>query len=143
MARPKNTSTGSPQPRGKGQTAGKPNAETSARKRVVASTKSSVEKVKIESVKQQSKQTLSRKSKNQLQEASTKMKSKQSSGEKASKTKVRKLRAVSSSPPPANLEDEIRIRAYEISLDSPHDPVANWLRAEAEIKAKYEIAVNQ
>jgi hypothetical protein len=68
---------------------------------------------------------------------------KQSSGEKASKAKVRKLRAVSSSPPPVNLEEEIRIRAYEISLESPNDPVTNWLRAEAEVKAKHQIAVNQ
>jgi hypothetical protein len=143
MARAKKTSSDSPQTRAKRRTAEKPIAETKARKRVVRNTKSSVEKVEIESAKQQSKQTISGKSKNQLQEASTKMKSKQSSGEKASKAKVRKLRAVSSSPPPANLEEEIRVRAYEISLESPDDPVANWLKAEAEIKAKYKIAVNQ
>ncbi len=143
MARQKKTSGDSPQTRAKRRTGEKPITETSARKRVVTSRKTSVEKVEMESDKRQSKQLASAKSKNQIQEASTQMKSKQSSGEKTSKAKVRKLRAVSSSPPPTNLEEEIRIRAYEISLESPDDPVANWLKAEAEIKAKYQIAVNQ
>lgn len=143
MARPKNTSSDSPQTRAKRRTDEKPIAETSAQKRVVASSELNVEKVEIASTKKQSKQIPEGNSKNQPKEASNKMKSKQTSEEKASKAKVRKLRPVSSSPPPENLEEEIRIRAYEISLESPHDPVANWLKAEAEVKAKYQVAVNQ
>jgi hypothetical protein len=119
----------------------KSSSEPDTRKKAVQtpSVTSSSPKVAIESSKPQTKQNLPEKNRNQQEGASSKMKPKPSSEDKLAKNKVSKLRAVSSSPPPADLENEIRERAYQIYLEDPSqsDPTANWLKAEADIKAKY------
>jgi hypothetical protein len=121
--------------------ANKPSVETDTRKKAAQtpSVASSSQKVAIENSKPQLKQNLPDKNKNQQEEASNKMKPKSSSEDKLARNKVSKLRAVSSSPPPADLENEIREKAYQIYLEDPSqsDPTANWLKAEAEVKAKY------
>jgi hypothetical protein len=120
----------------------KPSIETDTRKKTVQTppVTSSSPKVAIENSKPQVKQSVPEKNAHQKEEASNNMKMKPSSEEKGAKTKVSKLRAVSSAPPPpADLENEIRERAYQIYLEDPSqsDPTANWLKAEAETKAKY------
>ncbi|MBN1654138.1 MAG: DUF2934 domain-containing protein [Deltaproteobacteria bacterium] len=150
MARSKKNSSDSiSTTQAKKRAADKAATETGERKRVAPEVRPSAERVAVESYKQQVKQVPIEKDKNrgqaQVEEESNKMKSKSQSEEKLSKTKVRKLRAVSSSPPPGDIEEQIRQRAYQIYLENPSasDPVANWLKAEAEIKAKYGAVVNQ
>jgi hypothetical protein len=69
---------------------------------------------------------------------------------KTTAMKKRKTKTTSKSPvkksrkagPPADLDEIIQKRAYEIYLDkgdSGNDSLDNWLQAEMEIKAKYDI----
>lgn len=124
----------------------KPSEPISVRRKAFEPTPatSSSPKIEMEDSKKQTKQTLPEKTKNQQEEASNTMKTKPSSEDKSAKNKIRKLRAVSSSPPPADLENEIRERAYQISLKNPsQSPEANWLKAEAEVKEKYNNIIDE
>lgn len=53
-----------------------------------------------------------------------------------SPTRKPRPRAAVPSAPPANLEEAIRVRAYQIAEQrgTPGDPVQDWLRAEREVR---------
>jgi len=130
------------QSRNKKQTTDRPSGETRSRKKASESPTSPAKR-EIDS-KQRTRQAIPEKNLKQSKEASNNMKAKVTTEDKLGKNKVRKLRAVSSFPPPADLENEIRERAYQLYLENPQSSSdANWIKAEAEIRAKYSDAADE